>query len=278
MIRFLRSLSLVVLAATALLAAGPASADLAKARTLMELARIDAVLARISAQGRRGWREQTGQLPEQVVDVFTAAWDRHFDPADMAEEMTGDLAEGLSQAQLDALIADFSTPAARRVTALEAVAQAPDRAAERAEDAGPMLDRLRDRNDPRLAVMTRMIEATNAVDIGVSTSLNMIYALLSAIMGSDRFPQVLDEAQLLAVVGGMEPQLRMTTELEVARSMAFTYRDLSMAELEAYAERLEGPLLQPLNEVFSNALEGMLVERSRRFGEEAMEATGARDI
>ncbi|MEM1313893.1 MAG: hypothetical protein AAGI51_05015 [Pseudomonadota bacterium] len=270
-------LPLLGLAALWMLAA-PAAADLAKARALIELVRLDAAIARFEAEGRRGLAAQTATLPDPAAAALTGLWSTHFAAEDLMEDLGVLLAEDLPDATLDALLTLYDAPEARRITEIEAAAQQDAVAHDRDAEAAALLARMQAEDDPRLPLLARLTEATDAVDVSVTIGLNATYAMSAAMMGSPTFPQVLSDEELLAMIGGFEPRMRAEAERAIAATSAWTYRALSEAELTAYAEMIEGAAPRAFYAAVNRALETLLVDRSRRFGAAAMEATGARDI
>ena len=269
---------LILLTALLWLAAGPAAADLSKTRQLMALIRFDAAMERFSSSGAEALETEVQGLPDQVATALATLWSRHFEARSLIAEITASVAADLSDDQRDALLALYATPQALRITEIEAAAQSGAAREARGAEAEDLLARLQEAGDPRLALHDRRARATDAVEVSVVSGLNSTYAMLAAMMGSPRFPQVLDDAQLLALVNSLEPRLRAEAEREIAMAAAYTYRDLTEAELSDYAELMEGEGPSALYAAVNRAMERIVVERARRFGAAAMEATGARDI
>ncbi|RED17887.1 DUF2059 domain-containing protein [Pontivivens insulae] len=216
---------------------------------------------------------------ERGDPAMARAWARigpnFFDPDEMFDAAAQRLAEAATVEELEQLKTFFATELGQKVTALEEASQAPEMADVDTIAAGMRLLELQD--DPeRLAALERLSAAFGSDEAAAAVSLNVQFAFVSAL--ASRNPNALPEADLLALIMGGHDELVAEIRAEAVPRHAFVYQDLTIEEIEAYAELLETPAGQKMYAAVNSALEGEMVAEIRAFGTLLGAALMAEDI
>lgn len=242
-----------------------------KLARLFELTRVEETLRGYPDALLEGMDETTewgGVLEREKVMALA---EKHFRSdvltADLMRVLTGQLSSPL----LDREIAFFETGFGQRIVEFEVVAADPALEETVDREGGRIYRDLVGADSPRVALIQRLIEGMALIDWGMATGMNLGYAMLTALLGE----QMSDDqiiATINANIGGMRPELvRMANAFA-----AYTYRDLSDAELERYVMRFESPQGRMVTKAVMDAYRIVLVERSRAFGYDLRTLAGQR--
>lgn len=189
-----------------------------------------------------GLKRQLDQLPQQLIAGVRQSGTQRASPAlvkaienAVAESFTAqgfhdrvsaDLKKNFDQKRLQALLKDFSTPAAKRMIELEQVAPSPEEFARFARS--PAATRP---SSQRASLIKRIDAATRASDLAVDVAFSSMKAVASGIVGEGA-------GKAAAVDKAIEKQRAVATQKIRAATLlnlAFSFRDASDADLEAYA-------------------------------------------
>lgn len=223
----------------------------------------DNPLAADDAAMRRAWTDAAAQ-------VFNA--DR------MMADIAADLSTNLAEDDIAMLMGFYSAGLGARVTELEEIAQNPANSARSDTEGRAILAKLIADENPRLDAYQRMSDALGAIDSGAATAMNLSFALLNGIASSGKLPYQLTEDQILAIVMGQQDQIRSTIQQELFVSFAYTYRNLSDAELEEYIAFLTSDVGRGLYLKLNSATETVLQDRAHAFGVRFMELQSAQAL
>jgi len=269
--------NLAALCCVIVLFALPAHAGAGAARNLLLAMGFDTYLDSTSASF------QAADNPLAADDdAMRRAWvdaaAQVFDPDRMMTDIAADLSEGLGEDDIALLMDFYSGGLGARVTELEVAAQNPANS-DRADAQGrEILAQLIAAEDPRLDAYQRMSDALGAIDTGAATAMNLSFALLNGIASSGKLPYELSEQQILAIVMGQQDQIRATIQQELFVSFAYTYRDLTDAELEDYTAFLTSDVGRSLYRMLNSATEMVLQDRAHAFGARFMELQSAQSL
>ncbi|MGP1677955.1 MAG: hypothetical protein ACTS8S_10905 [Giesbergeria sp.] len=213
-------------------------ADTAKAQDKL----IDEVLL------AAGLKQQLNQLPQRLMtgvrqsgkqrtkaspEIFNAIEDavaESFTAEGFQGRVSADLKKDFDQKRLQALLKDFSTPAAKTMIELERAAPSPEDLAKFARSAAAT------RPTPERAGLIKRIDAaTRASDLAIEVAFVSMKALAQGIAGED-------PGKAAAIDKMIEKQRAATTRKirdATLLNLAFSFRDASDADLQKYAEIYE---------------------------------------
>ncbi|HSG87960.1 MAG TPA: DUF2059 domain-containing protein [Pseudomonadales bacterium] len=211
---------------------------------------------------RMGFPAAGSGEPELLVPLL-AAVDDAYDPrrarAQAATALRAALAPEEVAGQLDWYRSDFGS----RIAAAEVAASAPEANAEMMSVAARLMG-----DAERVARATRMIELAGVTDYLVATQMRVsgaVFLLVTSQMPAGAAPELADfQAQLEA----SEPAMRFQMNQVMLASYLYTYRDLSIDELDRYLAFLETPvtrrstgaLVKVMQDVNDGLIAGVLAE------------------
>lgn len=131
--------------------------------------------------------------------------------------------------------------------------------------------------DPKVAIIRRMIEASDLVEMNVASSLSGSLAFMTGMAETGAYG-ALPQDQLLSDVWGQEEQVRADTTTWLNAYLGLAYHPLTEAELESYVAFWESPAGQALNAALFTALDTVFREVSLDLGRAAGRAMQGRDI
>ena len=175
------------------------------------------------------------------------------------------------------IIAFFETDLGKRVVELEIEARRAflDTAAEEAarvaaEDAAAA-------RDPKVALVRRMIEAGDLLEMNVAGALSGSLAFMTGMAESGAYGGM-PQDQLLADIWGQEEQIRADSSSWLNAYLGLAYAPLSEAELESYVAFWESAAGQELNAALFAAFDEVFRPVSLDLGRAAGRAMLGRDI
>ncbi|MEO1689620.1 MAG: hypothetical protein AAFU61_17140, partial [Pseudomonadota bacterium] len=263
---------LILVAAALFAAALPAwAAEPATVRALMEASRSDLIGEQLERNVAALTAQPPGALPDAAERNLPALAARHFDADAIMAELEAHLVARLQEADAAQMLDWYDSETARRL--VEAEVRAAEIPPEELSRLAPdLLRRLQAEDDPRVGLYRRILDGLAAEDLAVAMGLNMTYAMLSGIAGSEQMPIAPSDAQLLAIVRRMEPLMRAQAVESMMLSMVHAYRDVSVEDLDAYAGMVETPAGRSFFGALMAGLEASLVSRAQAFGAEMMSA------
>lgn len=222
-----------------------------------------------------GLKRQLEQLPQQVRDGVAAAPGRGKIPPAVAQEIeqivlssfneqnihqriVGRLKKDFNQQYLQALIADFSTPAVKRMVAMEVKTGTLEEQAAffNTLSAKPL-------SQERINAIQQLDQATKGSELGADIALSSIKAMAVATVGDNATELAKLEKTLEKQRSAMIANLRNT----ILAYYAFLYREASDAELSAYARIYEGEHAKWFTDIAMGALKDGFDNASKQSGE-----------
>jgi hypothetical protein len=189
------------------------------------------------------------------------------------------LAEGLADRpqSVSGIVDFFGSDLGKRIVGLEIEARRAflDTAAE--EAARVAADDAAGTRDPKVALVRRMIEAGDLLEMNVAGSLSSSLAFMTGMADSGAYG-ALPEDQLLSDVWGQEEQVRADTSTWLYAYLGLAYAPLTEAEMETYVAFWESPAGQDLNAALFTAFDRVFRQVSLELGRAAGRAMQGRDI
>lgn len=214
--------------------------------------------------GGQGWR-----------DELSAIYDAPRLQAAFTDALKADLSA--QPETLEAIVAFFGTDLGQRIVGLEIEARRTflDTAAEEAarvaaEDASAA-------RDPRVALIDRMIEAGDMLEMNVAGAMSGSLAFSTGMADAGAYG-AMPRDQILSDVWGQEDQIRADTSTWLHAYLGLAYAPLTEAELETYVEFWESPAGQRLNAALFTAFDSVFRQVSLDLGRAAGRAMLGRDI
>lgn len=131
--------------------------------------------------------------------------------------------------------------------------------------------------DPKVALIRRMIEAGDLLEMNVAGALSGSLAFMTGMSESGAYGAI-PQDQLLSDVWGQEEQVRTDTSTWLYAYLGLAYHPLTEAELESYIAFWESPSGQALNAGLFSAFDKVFRQVSLDLGRAAGRAMQGRDI
>jgi hypothetical protein len=132
--------------------------------------------------------------------------------------------------------------------------------------------------DPKVALIRRMIEAADLLEMNVAGSMSGNFGFMSGMASTGAYGREMPEDQILSDIWAQEEQIRADTSTWLYAYLGLAYAPLSEAELQAYVEFWESPAGKRLNAALFTAFEQAFRQVSFDLGQAAGRAIQGRDI
>lgn len=246
------------------LAALPAFAD-ARITVLMDLLKVGEVTEILRAEGLEYVRElDADMLQGQGGAFFAVQTDQIYDTGRIAETVRQALEAGLSDADLDALIAWYSTATGARIVDLENAARSAISDPSVEEAARADFEARADADDPHVALVRHFVEDNDLLTRNVSGAMTSNYRFFTGLADGRFYEQ--SEEQILAEVYAQRDEIREDTESWLNGYLLMAYQPLSLAEFEAYVAFSASPAGQSLNAALFDGFETVYRDISYALG------------
>ena len=206
---------------------------------------------------------------ERIYDVpkLRAEFDRALDAA-LADD----------PAAVQQIVGFFGSDVGKRIVGLEIEARRTylDTAAE--EAARVAADDAASKRDPKVALIRRMIEAGDLLEMNVAGALSGNLAFMKGMAATGAYGVQMPEDQILSDVWAQEEQTRTDTSSWLYSYLGLAYAPLSESELEAYVAFSESPAGHKLNAALFTAFDAVFNQVSHDLGHAAGLAMQGRDI
>ena len=271
------ALFMALLAGFVLLPMAALAASAENARRLYDVSGLAEALKQLPAAFKDALNEDEALGADETVKAAAARLvDKYFAFKDLELGALTIIESGLTDAQIEELVAYLSTGVGLRATEMEKAGQQPDLADIADEEGRRIYADLLERSDPRVEIYDRMNLATKTVDATVAMSLNVTYLMLTGALSAPGQQQSYTDEEILDYVNALAPQIAESVAESAFASFAYTYQDMSLEDLGAYADFLETPAATAFYEGQTLMFRTFLMSRSQAFGHELMVLMGAR--
>ena len=238
----------------------PAGTQAEPARTISELLNASGVDV---SYGRLGDVMANGAGTVGLSIDATSAWRRAalaaFDGGLVIDQLVRALQARHTMEDFSAAASFFDSALGRRVTLAENAAQKiTDDAMVKAEG-GAILARLMQEDPARLALYRRMVEDSGLLESALASTMSMNLAMVTGMQASGLLPYSMLNDQRGAIATELERSIYIQA--------AFTYAEISDADMQAYADFLTGPVGRDFYAALNIAISEVLNARARDFGE-----------
>lgn len=229
----------------------------------------------------RAFDEVVGSLAEQGEaiaaegdaigdkETFAATWrkaaEATFAPAKLKAAFATRIA-GKFTAEDSHTIEDFyRSDLGRRLVAAEVAATSIEAQQKMLAEAKELMEGLV-KAPGRQAALDRVSRAIKLEDMSVNLALNVSRAMLIGLATTGTSAQAMSMEEILEALEQQRPQIAAETNAMSAISLAYAYRDLPVADIEAYAAFLETPAGVKYSDAVLKGLDAVLSEAGLAFG------------
>lgn len=248
-----------------LLVCGSANAS-PLADSVVRTSPIDEVVAQYPAMMSQGVREglmQSGRVEPFVANTISNVVSNAFSAAEIRARVVEDLDQGLSDQQLESVLAWYETPLAERISQAEVAASNPT-AWKKVEAGAPALQKKYEGSE-RARLFTRFDRAARATESAVDTTVAVQLGLASAMAAFNGSKGPTFE-QLQQKIESQRGMLRGMVAQQVYDGYLYTYQDFSSSELEDYVEFLESDAGTAFTRVVTNSIQQSITEPVESIG------------
>ncbi|WP_108814312.1 DUF2059 domain-containing protein [Loktanella sp. Alg231-35] len=205
-------------------------------------------------------------LPGGAAPEWSAAVSQIYDTEMMYEEIRGAMGEALDGADVDAMLAFFTSELGRTIINLEVSARRAmlDDAVEQASNEHAAIAAMDE--TPRYAMVTEFIDANDLIENNVVGALNSSYAFYLGLIDGGAMPAGVTAETALQDVWAQEPDIRNTTTEWAYSFLLLAYQPLSDADLEAYIAFSSSDAGKEMTDALFIAFDGMFDDISRALG------------
>jgi hypothetical protein len=237
------------------------------AERLYERAAIAAQLRPVAAQFAQGLEDYRGKMPDEAVAALAEAGKRAFAEEALRGEIVAEIARSMKPEDIAGTLDWLDGLPGRRVTLAEAAAAAS--MGEETVQGWLEADRRKPPHPKRDGLIAELIRTTKAVEIGAgfieATSLGIAVGMDATLPVEKRIGVA---GLRLRLRETMPPdKLRINVAAMLPPMYGYVYREVSDADLAAYARFTGSPLGLRYGEAVSGALIGALTRASVRVGE-----------
>lgn len=263
-----------VLGFTAMLSGAVRADDAGKMRTMMMAIGADSWIESYA----KGMQRSDNPAGDPEDPSWTQAAREVFVHEEIFDTLVTRMTGQLSDAEVNDILAFLASDVGRTVTKMEIEAQDPS-IADGVDLAGAQIAAdLKQKAPERIAAYQNMLDAIDAVESGVTTALNMNFAVLSGMAASGRMSYQMSEAEILALIAAQEDMIREQVRTSAMENAAFTYRDLTDDDLEAYVGFLASDVGRKLYSVMNSAADDIMAERGRAFGKRMLDLQQTQEL
>jgi hypothetical protein len=236
-------------------------------RELIKKAGIEPIVAQIPDSMAAGV-QQAEQQGLQVDDKFRTAWAKAVKSTFRAERVLEAVEKGLQKLTVEerrGLIAYYDTPAGKRVRTLEEQSAVPEAQAQIVAFAQKFM--ADPKNGERVKLYQQIDQATNASAMATELAMKITYAttigMVNAMQGQNA-----NTVELEKNVEAQRPQMMQQMQQSMLLTSAYTYREMSVAEVNAYVKFLQAPTTKKFTTIVLKSLTEELALQARNFGTE----------
>lgn len=249
--RFPVRLPALALAATLMVvnALGAAAADRDRLQAFLSVTGFDVALESIKLSAGDAPR----MLGLEAAD-FGESWSRLTDEVFDVDVMKGMALDILGRTLSDEALSHgaefYATDLGQRLVEAENSSHMADRSDKR-QTGAEVLAEIMDSDPERVKLLERMNDAIDSDDNSLRGVQEIEFRFLTAARDAGIIRMKVDDEGLRAMQAEQAEELKADMRLSSLANAAGTYRDFSNAEVEAYAEALEQPLMQEVYELMN---------------------------
>ncbi len=252
----------LLLAVLLIWGAASQAADRERLREFLEVTGFDVAIASIQLDAMSG-----PALAGEVPQAFGADWTRMaeviFDPDSMIDRAIDMMQTVMPDHLVDHGIDFYGSDLGQRLVAVENASQM-EESELTAEGGAALLEMLAESDPARLARLRAFSRATGSADNAIRALIEVQLRYLVAASRAGIIKLRVDETELRLMLQAQTGEMRAQMEQAGLLSAAWTYRDLSTADLERYTEALENEKMRQIYEILNAVQFELMAERYER--------------
>ena len=228
-------------------------------RAFLETTGFDVAISSLQ-QGAMSGPGMSGQEADDFGSQYVALAQKVFDPQVMLERAIDMMAGVMSDELVAHGAAFYASDLGQRLVAVENESHMADAEGRRA--AGEkIVAELAENNPDRLEDFQAMMDAIGGVEANVRAISEVQIRYLLAAMAAGTVDFEFSEAELRALIGEQATAMRNEMALNSILGAAYTYRDMSDADIRAYRSALEEPEMMQVYEALNAIQYQVMAER-----------------
>lgn len=230
------------------------------ADSVLRASPIDEIIAQYPAMMGQGVREglkQSGRVEPFVANTISNVVSNAFSVAQIRAQVVEDLNQGLSDQQLNSVLAWYETPLAEKISRAEVAASRPA-AWKKVEAAATDLQEKYEGSE-RAKLFERFDRAARATESTVDTTVAVQLGLASAMAAFNGSKGPTFE-QLQQKIESQRGMLRGMVAQQVYVGYLYTYQELSTSELKDYVEFLESDAGSAFTRVATSSIQRSITD------------------
>lgn len=219
------------------------AADRQKLEAFLQVTGFDVALESIRLSA-----DTAPQMLGMQADDFGSEWSRlvrEVFRTDVMHDMALDiLGQALDDAHLQHAADFYASDLGQRLVEVENASHMEDDNALKTESGQDILAALRRIESPRVALLERLNDASDAEDNAVAAIQEVQIRFLMAAANAGVIDLPMDEPDLREALRSQEDTMRASMRVSALENAAYTYQAFSNDEITTYAEALEHPMMQ----------------------------------
>ncbi|GGD30602.1 hypothetical protein [Sinisalibacter lacisalsi] len=252
------------------------AADRAEYRQFLEVTGFDVAITSMQ-QGAMAGPGIAGDAPDAFGRQYTALARRVFDPELMLDRAVEMMEAVLPEPLLEHGMDFYGSELGRRLVAVENESHVTEDDV-RHEQGREIVERLGETNPARLEDYSAMMDAIGGVESSLRAVIEVQLRYLLAAMAAGSVDIDYSEAELRALLEEQAPEIRSNIALYSMLGAAYTYRDMSDADIEAYRAALEDPAMMQVYEILNAIQFQVMAERYEALAEALAGLTPEQEI
>ncbi len=228
---------------------------------------LDELLTHYPVMLKNGLRHNVRRvgMPEKVARIFDHAIDGTFDTEKMNTQVLQRIEAGMSEQQMREVMSWFRSPLGQKISQAELTTVSSSDYARLQQE----LDELADRyaGSDRAELFPAFDRATRATESMLDNALSVELAMAASLAAMIKGPDLPDFAELKALISERRTTLRGRVGQQVYVNYLYTYRDLSLQELQTYIAFANSDSGNKFLEVVTNAVFEVIEEHSELLGQ-----------
>lgn len=248
----LRLLAFLILPACVVLGSGDATlaANRDRIEAFLTTTGFDVALDSI-AMASASAPQMVGIDPEGFGSQWTRLTEEVFDTGDMHETAVSILEQTLSDEALTHAVEFYASDLGQRLVEAENASHLIEDDDQKQLEGQAIVSDLVKSGSDRVESLKKMNRATDATETTLRAIQEIQVRFLLAASAAGVVDLQLDADGLRQLMKRGEPQMRQALQISALANAAYTYQEFSDADIEAYTEALEQPLMQEVYELLN---------------------------
>jgi hypothetical protein len=271
-----RRLALAGLVALLAAAAAAVAADRGKLAAFIEVTGYGVVIESLQ-EGAMSGPGLVGDAPDTFGKQYASLAEEVFDPAQMQARALDILAAVMPDELVDAGADFYASDLGQRLVAAENEGHMTP-AETKYQTGSQLVEAMLAASDPRIELFRSLNDAVGSQEVSIRAVVEIQVRFLLAAAAAGVLPQGPEEGELRAMLTAQAEANAAQNEIYGLIANAYTYRDVSTADLEAYLEALRTPRMQQVYEVLNATQFQVMIERYEMLGARLGELTPQQDL